>query len=48
MKNGEEDEVTAETLCSMARSVAEAAIFESMYQPLQDAVAKAEEYKPYK
>ncbi len=47
MKNGEGDEVTAETLCSRARSVTEAAIFESMYQPLQDAVAKAEEYKAY-
>ena len=34
LKLGEKESVTAETLCSKARSVTETAIFDSMYQPL--------------
>ena len=48
LKMGADSEVTAETLCSRARSQTKTDIFESMFQPLQDAVAKALEYKPYK
>ena len=48
LKMGAESEVTAETLCSRARSHTKTDIFESMLQPLKDAVEKAEEYKPYK
>ena len=43
LKMGEESDVNAETLCSRARTD----IFESMFKPLQDAVEKAEEFKPY-
>ena len=48
LKMGAESEVTAETLCSRARSLTKTDIFESIFQPLQDAVEKAEEYKQYK
>ena len=48
LKKGEENDVTAETLCSTARLNTPSNIFESMFHPLRDAVEKAEEYKPYK
>ena len=48
LKRGEENDVTAETLCSTARLNTPSNIFESMFPPLRDAVEKAEEYKPYK
>ena len=46
-KKGDEG-AAAEALCSQARLSTPPAIFESMFQPIKDAVAKAEEYKQYK
>ncbi len=46
-KKGDDGEA-AEVLCSQARLSTPPAIFESMFQPIKDAVAKAEEYKQYK
>ena len=44
---GESDKDAVETMCSRGRTITAEDIFSSMYEPIQDCVKLAEEYKKY-
>ena len=47
LTKGENDSDAVDTMCSRARMITDGGIFLSMYEPIQDCVKLAEEFKKY-